>query len=238
MTRPIIFRLTDKNGRTKSFRYTEQMNEKEYEEYAIHLDENHKLYFDTWWKWESKKALPLLHLRQSTIAWLAGHVPITPTSLGPPGRETDLIMSQLNELNAIGMLTDDSQPGLFEKHRKQRAYLSGYLPKELADEFMDRMNSESGIICFIPVPVSSTAHPVPGISVTYSIRGNSFAAFTYNLPYRSRIGFQQAYKGVASRPMLDSLAKKVRSIECIDADYGNRSRLFDTAVRIMKRITG
>jgi len=71
------------------------------------------------------------------IAWLEGRYRFTTGHMGPPDPETESITAELVRINAAGLVTTNSQPGVLgaDRHGRfdQRAYLHAYGPAELVE---------------------------------------------------------------------------------------------------------
>ena len=86
----------------------------------------------------------------------------------PDTGDTISSIPMLEKIIQAGLITDGSQEGLcksgYNKREndyyliKERAYLSGFMPRDKAREFVERLNTETDIIAFITTIDSSKAY--------------------------------------------------------------------------------
>jgi hypothetical protein len=84
--------------------------------------------FEAW-----SDARSMADLRELTIRWLRGELDETPGYFGPPAPETARLVDTLVAYNALGLLTDQSQPAEpLVEGSSQRANVSGFCDLETA----------------------------------------------------------------------------------------------------------
>ena len=108
-------------------------------------------------------------------------MPTTP-NVGRAEEDASMVAMRgiLAKINSLGFVTVDSQTGVKQEgHRHwQRAYISGFVPKSIAKEFVNRMNRRDSIVALAfphgedqPVPGQAFAWKnMPRLSLTVEAR--------------------------------------------------------------------
>jgi hypothetical protein len=71
---------------------------------------------------------------------------LTTRRVGDPSEDASMAAARpiLSKINELGFVTIDSQMGTSE----QRAYVSGFVSKNIVEKFVELVTMESGIMCF------------------------------------------------------------------------------------------
>lgn len=121
-------------------------------------------------------------------SFLIGEIDSVPTHLTPLGIESAMIVEELKQLNTLGILSIDSQPGLEEisyipnlRHNVvtyQREYLCCYMPNRLAEHYREEIGFTDFLMFWYEIlELGNGKHQIP-VTGTKTLAGETIEMYT------------------------------------------------------------
>lgn len=155
--------------------------------------------------------------------WLEGDIRRSPTFLGRrPEAETTPLIPTLAAINRARFLTEDSQPGTFERHGRQRAAVSGFV----ADRTLLRTLTDQARRAGLTIVVDGKPGPV----VVTEDGGRPFTWYGRQVPDADLNYLWDAVGSDARRSLIAA-----RQVAVIDPQWGPSDRLWTVLDQIARR---
>jgi hypothetical protein len=139
-------------------------------------------------------ARTLLEVGELTAQWLEGRIPKSPWYGGEPDPETTEVVPVLAALNRIGFVTTESQPGKDPSEGyAQRAEVSGYVSRELADH-LEAATCMTDLV-FMKLPATDVRASIPITIETQGVASD----------FRTRSPVSPAYSFAGSSSSIEEL---------------------------------
>ena len=186
------------------------------------------------------------------IAALQADAMLTTMRVGDPNEDASMsaMRQKLSKINALGFVTVDSQMGIKENGPTlwQRAYISGFVPRSISDQFVTRMNMTNSIVA-LAFP-HGEEQPKSGQEfawkrmprLTLTVETPRFEACTTH-PLAIAQTFHEMWLGLLPELKLKSdlksmkaVAKDAVQIFVMDTVWGRKSWLFDTLLKTLKSL--
>lgn len=180
--------------------------------------------------WPSARTLA--DLGECTARWLEGTLETHPGYCGRPDAETAEIVDALTFLNRHGLLTTGSQPGLFDRHGKQRAVLHGLCDRATA-EYLAGILDEAGMVVAIAGPgrFRKTVGHLPA-----SVRTDGTVCASWGVLESSREEAAVFASGAAHRSAVRAVRRAWR-LSVVDPQWGRGDLLWGTLVGALSTTT-
>ena len=135
-------------------------------------------------------------------------------------------------MHTCGFLTVDSQDGLSDAKKDQRAYCCGFMHADLAVQVEAEFQEQSGVL----VHVSSIDEPLPrcGVVVTYVAKKATTRAFlgAGDLP----TWVTQLEEDVGNRPLAKEF-QNLREVTFVDMEWGRQGHLMTSIAKVLRKLT-
>jgi len=162
---------------------------------------------------------------------------------------TDEFVKKFAELQDLNFLTNDSQMEVYEiKNNKayfQKAFIVGWIPSEISDEFVDTMNSIPNIISFyIDLPNNKNLNKYKlsiGITGYYDIDSKTNKRLYNSVNLYSRYTLlKEKYSGIYNwdnHKNIKGIFSKLKHVIIINTNYlDKRGALLDLTIKILKEL--
>lgn len=183
------------------------------------------------------------------IAALQAAAMLTTARVGDPEEDASMAAMRgvLSKINALGFVTVDSQTGAKESGplHWQRAYISGFVPKSLAKEFVAQMNLRNSVVALAfphgeEQPAGGRAFAwkkMPRLSLTLEARHETCTSHPLAVaqPFRGMWRAMLPELGLADdRRSMRAVAEDAVQVFVTDTVWGRKTALFKAACECLR----
>lgn len=168
------------------------------------------------------------------IRFIQGELSETPSILGPLDEESAPLVPALLELNSLGMFTTNSQPGLEEDGLRQRSWISGLIPVDIAGKvewlFSQR---DDGVFAMMGevVAVDEECGPLSNRVVVTTDQGEPYTRVGWNEDLSYLLGYN-----TLRTTTLTELASNLMWLSVIDSVWGRQTTAIDAVLEVLRSV--